>query len=167
MILTLYRVLYIMWQFRNATFELLLRSKRLTWTLKWKVRFFKCTFLLEWWLQSRLFLWFQMVAQVTDFNHLSGSWIHASVTSRKHYHYFLLLKIWHQNFLRTTNSGANISVFANSVIFKCLVCPPPPLSVKQISDILLDMLENPSKHYKKGQIFSRVYWDSICYDPSS
>lgn len=131
MILTLYRVLYIMWQFHNATFELLLRSKWLTWTLKWKVRFFKCTFLLEWWFQSRLFLWFQMVAQVTDFNHLFRILNPCIHHFKETLSLFSVVKDMTSEFLKNNKQWSKHLVFANSIIFKCLVCPPPPLSVSK------------------------------------
>lgn len=92
------------------------------------MRFLKCIFYYTHGASQNYFYDFRWLLKWQILLIYSGSWIHASITSRKHYHYFLLLKIWHQNFLRTTNYWANISVCKFNYFQMIGVSPSPLIS---------------------------------------
>lgn len=113
---------------------------------------FEMHFLLHSWCQSKLFLWFQMVAQVTDFMIFSGSWIQVPITLRKHYHYFFIVEDTTSEFLKDNKLWSKHLILCKFNYFQMLG-EFPSYQWRKLMTYCWTCLRTPPKMTRKDKYF--------------
>ena len=119
------------------------------WILKWEMRFNKRICSWHWWCQWRLFLWFQTVCLVADFSDLFRI-LNTDTHHLKEMLLFLLIKDKTLGFLKNNKlwcKHLSLCKFNSFQMLGVFLPLTSNLSMKEIIDILLGMLKNPSKSF--------------------